>query len=88
MYNTVMKVISTTEARKHISDMLDAVAADGANFVIGRHDAPEVVLVKFPSAYRSDLSDITNVNSYSNSFDFLKNEPDIYSVHDVKKKYA
>ena len=71
-----------------IADLVDAVAADGANFVIGRHDTPEAVLVKFPSTYRADLSDITNINSYSNSFDFLADEPEIYSAKDVKYKYA
>lgn len=85
MYNSYMKIISTTETRKKISDMLDAVKAEGANFVLGRHDAPEAVLVKFPTHYRSDISDITNVNVYSNSFDFLKDEPDIYTKDDVKK---
>ena len=80
-----MKIISTTEARKRISDLLDAVVTSSASFVIGRHDTPEAVLVKFPTNYRSDVSDITNINSYSNSFDFLKNEPDIYSLDDIKK---
>ncbi len=80
-----MKIISTTEARKKISDLIDAVVTDSASFVIGRHDAPEAVLVKFPTHYRTDVSDITNINSYSHSFDFLKDEPDIYSIQDLKK---
>jgi hypothetical protein len=88
MYNNSVKIVSTTETRKKIADMLDAVAVEGANFVIGRRDAPEAVLVKFPNAYRKDVSDITNINAYSNSFDFLKNEPDVYSVADVKQKHA
>lgn len=88
MYNYDMKIISTTEARKRISDLLDAIAGEGANFVLGRHDTPEAVLVKFPNHFRADVSDITNVNSYSNSFDFLKNEPDIYTKSDLKNAYA
>lgn len=88
MYNLGMKIISTTEARKKISDLLDAVSNDGANFVLGRHDAPEAVLVKFPTHFRTDVSDITNVNTYSNSFDFLLDEPDLYDESDLKKKYA
>jgi antitoxin (DNA-binding transcriptional repressor) of toxin-antitoxin stability system len=83
-----MKIVSTTEARKRISNLVDAVVSQGANFVIGRHDAPEAVLVKFPDAYRPDVSDSTNINAYSNSFDFLKNEPELYSQDDIKKKYA
>jgi antitoxin (DNA-binding transcriptional repressor) of toxin-antitoxin stability system len=88
MYNTGMKIISTTEARKKIADLVDAVSTGGANFVIGRRDAPEAVLIKFPSMYRADVSDMTNVNTYSNSFDFLKDEPEVYTVADIKKKYA
>lgn len=85
LYNIDMKIISTTEARKRISDLLDAVVTNSASFVIGRHDSPEAVLVKFPTNYRSDVSDITNINAYSNSFDFLKDEPEIYSLDDIKK---
>lgn len=88
MYNMIMKIISTTEARKKIGDLVDAVVSEGANFVIGRHDTPEAVLVKFPITYRSDVSDVTNINAYSNSFDFLKDEPDIYSTKDIKHTYA
>ncbi len=83
-----MKIVSTTDTRKNISDMLDSVISEGANFVIGRHDVPEAVLVKFPTAYRPDVSDIANINTYSNSFDFLKAEPDLYTVADIKKRYA
>jgi antitoxin (DNA-binding transcriptional repressor) of toxin-antitoxin stability system len=79
-----MKIVSTTDVRKNVSNMIDAVIASGANFVIGRHDSPEAVLIKFPTHYRADVSDITNINSYSNSFDFLKDEPDLYSIADVK----
>jgi len=32
-----------------------------------------------------NFSDITNINAYSNSFDFLKNEPDSYNIFDIKK---
>lgn len=88
MYNIPMKIISTTTVRKNMSDMLDAVVADGANFVIGRHKEPEAVLIKFPSLYRSDVSDITNINSYSNSFDFLKDEPELYTLEDIKIKHV
>ena len=35
--------------------------------------------------YNHKFSDITNINAYSNSFDFLKNEPDIYGLSDIKK---
>jgi hypothetical protein len=80
-----MKIISTIEARKRIADLIDAVTIDSASFVIGRNSTPEAVLVKFPDEYKSDVSDVTNINIYSDSFDFLKDEQDIYSVEDVVK---
>jgi hypothetical protein len=30
------------------------------------------------------MNDVTNVNAYSKSFDFLADEPDLYSVADTK----
>ncbi len=83
-----MKTISTTEARKNIAKLIDAVREENAVFLLGRRDVPEAVLLKFPSEYRGDVSDITNVNAYSGSFDFLKAEPDLYSVDDLKKSYV
>lgn len=79
-----MKTISTTDVRKNISSMIDTVRETGGVFLIGRRGAPEAVLLKFPTDYRTDVSDITNVNAYSESFDFLKHEPDLYSIADIK----
>ncbi|MCB9810773.1 MAG: hypothetical protein H6779_02995 [Candidatus Nomurabacteria bacterium] len=83
-----MKMITTTNARKQIAKLIDSVKETGGVFAIGRRNNPEVLLIKFPSEYRSDVSDITNVNTYSESFSFLENEPDIYSVDDLKKRYV
>jgi D-arabinose 1-dehydrogenase-like Zn-dependent alcohol dehydrogenase len=89
MYNIGMnKVISTTEARKDIAKMVNAVREHGAVFAIGRRNEPEVLMIKFPAHYRKDLGDITNFNAYSGTFDFLADEPDIYSVKDLKKRYV
>lgn len=90
MYNIGMniKTISTTKARANISEIINRVKTRGEVFVFGRRNNPEAVLVKFPDTYNSNLSNITNINAYSNSFDFLKNEPELYNAFDVKKKYA
>lgn len=85
MYNIDMKTISTTDVRKNISDMIDVVRETGSVFLIGRRGTPEAVLLKFPTEYRTDVSDITNVNAYSSSFDFLKEEPDLYTIADIIK---
>lgn len=81
-------ILSTTKVRDNISDIIDTVYNTGKSFVIGRHNTPEAVLVAFPKDFNSKLSDITNINAYSESFSFLKNEPDIYSLKDIKKKHA
>ena len=60
----------------------------GEVFAIGRRNAIDAVLIGFPQAYNDELNDITNVNAYSRSFDFLEGEPDLYSVSDLKKRYA
>jgi antitoxin (DNA-binding transcriptional repressor) of toxin-antitoxin stability system len=79
-----MKIIPTTEVRKRISDLVDTVRETGAAVVIGRHEVPEAVLIKFPTAYRKTVSDSTNVNVYGQSFDFLADEPDVYSTDDIR----
>ena len=83
-----MKIISTTEARKNMKSLVDLVKETGAVFAIGRRNNPEVLLIKFPRSYNQKLGEITNMNAYSESFSFLKEEPDTYSVDDLKKKYA
>jgi PHD/YefM family antitoxin component YafN of YafNO toxin-antitoxin module len=88
MYNIGMKTITTTNARKQIAQLINAVRDTGDVFAIGRRNRPEVLLIKFPAEYNSELNDITNVNTYSESFSFLENEPETYSVNDLKKQYV
>ena len=37
--------------------------------------------------YDKNMNEITNISANSKSFDFLANEPELYSVSDLKKKY-
>ncbi len=83
-----MKVITTTNARKHIKHLLDQVRINGEVFALGRRESIDALLIPFPSYYNKDLNEITNINTLSHSFDFLADEPDLYSPHDLKKKYA
>ena len=83
-----MKTISTTQARKDIGRLITSVRETGAVVVIGRRDAPEAVLMKYPSAYSAEVTDITNVNAYSESFSFLTQEPELYTAKDLKKRYV
>jgi len=82
-----MKTITTTNVRKNIKSLVDMVKETGEVIAIGRRNNLEALLIKFPKDYQKDLSDITNINTYSTSFDFLNDEPDLYSSDDLKKKY-
>jgi hypothetical protein len=84
MYNIDMKMISTTNARKQLSQIVDSVKEHGSVFAIGRRNRPEVLLIKFPTSYNAAVDDITNINAYSESFDFLEAEPDLYTLADIK----
>lgn len=88
MYNIIVKTISTTEARKTISDLVNHVRETGEAFAIGRHNKPEVLVIKFPTAYNTAFNEIANINAQSESFSFLEDEPDLYSVNDLKRRYV
>lgn len=83
-----MKTISTSKARMNIKKLIDLVRDTGEVVAIGRRDNLEALLIKFPRDYNKEFSEITNINAYSGSFDFLSNEPDLYSISDLKKKYV
>jgi hypothetical protein len=80
-----MKIISSSNSRKYISNIIADVRETGRPVVIARYNEPEVVIVKFPREYKKDFSEISNLNAYSTSFDFLKDEPDLYSRNDLKQ---
>ncbi len=81
-----MNIISTSKARTLLPQFIAALKEHDTAFIIGRRNNPEAVLIKFPSHYRNNISDITNVNAYSSSFDFLTEEPELYSPADVIRK--
>ena len=83
-----MKIITTTNARKNIGNIINRVKYFGDVFAIGRRDSIDALLIQFPQIYNADLNDITNINANSKSFDFLAKEPEIYSISDLKKKYV
>ena len=83
-----IKTLSTTEVREQISELVNIVSTSHKSIVIGRRNVPEVVMIPFPAFFNGKLSEITNINTYSKSFDFLKDEPDLYSLKDIKQKYA
>ena len=83
-----MQILTAASARKNIKSIINRVKYRGEVFGIGRRSSIDAVVLKFPDVYNVTVNDITNVNAYSKSFDFLKDEPDPYSLSDVKKQYA
>lgn len=83
-----MKIITTTNARKTIGNLINRVKYSGEVFGIGRRNSIDAILMKFPDTYNENLNEITNINANSSSFDFLSKEKEIYSLSDLKKKYA
>lgn len=83
-----MKIIATTEARKHLSELINKVRYTHKPIAIGRHNKGEVLLIKFPQEANPLIDDITNFNQYASSFEFLNDEPDLYSAKDLKKEYV
>lgn len=76
--------MSSTNTRKNISVIIDHVKTTGEPFVISRQGRPEVMIIKVPTDTNNKLNEITNINAYSQSFDFLKDEPELYSIDDLK----
>lgn len=83
----IMKVVSTTVARKNIKHILDEVKNANEIFVVGRHNHHDAIIIQFPKHYNPKVSDITNINANSSSFDFLKDEPELYTKEDLKEVY-
>ena len=83
-----MKTISITNARSNIKTLVDRVKYHGEIFAIGRHNSIDAIIIQFPSNYNKDMNDFTNTNANSKSFDFLKEEPEVYNFADLKKIYG
>ncbi|MFA6006536.1 MAG: type II toxin-antitoxin system Phd/YefM family antitoxin [Candidatus Paceibacterota bacterium] len=83
-----MKTLSTTEARKQFSDLIDHVRQKSEAVAIGRWNEPEVLLIPYPREFSREVNEITKINASSPSFDFLYDEPDLYSMADLKHRYV
>ncbi|MFH1099203.1 MAG: hypothetical protein V1723_04800 [Candidatus Uhrbacteria bacterium] len=83
-----MRVITTTEARRRLSELVSAVRHTRRPIPIGRRSHAEVLLIDFPDHANAALSDVTNMNMYGGGFDFLDKEPNTYSRLDLKRPYV
>ena len=83
-----MKFTTTTNVRKNLARLVDEVRLHNTVIAIGRRKQPDALLVKFPEYYNDALSAELNLQANSKALDFLKDEPDLYSTSDLKKRYA
>ena len=81
-----MKIYSTTEARKKLGDLVNQVKYKKIAIGIGRYDKCEVLIVPAPEL--DEEIPVTKINAEGGAFDFLEDEPDIYTLDDLKKRYV
>ena len=85
-YHGFMDVISVTEGRKRLGELMDIVRYEHRVIALGKHGKAEALLIAVP-----DLDDevpTTAINADSPSFAFLRDEPELYSRKDLRKRYV
>ena len=80
-----METISTTVARTCLGEIVNRVKYQRKIIALGRNQKPEVYIIPIPDEV--DLP-ITQINAESAAFDFLHDEPDLYSLSDLKERYV
>lgn len=88
MKKTALPIITTTVARERLAELITAVRYGNRPVAIGRRHKAEVLLVKFPDQANQLVDSITNMNQYGGAFDWLAEEPDLYSAADLKVPYV
>jgi len=81
-----MKKLSTTKVREKIKEVLEFVS-EGNVVALERYGLPQALIIKYPEEIQSDLPDSTLLSQYGGAFDWLKDEPDLYTESDVIEKY-
>lgn len=82
-----MKVFSITEGRKKLGELVNIVKFQRRTIALGNHGKAEALLIANTLPEDVPLS-MAAVNAASESFAFLEDEPDLYSVADLKERYA
>ena len=77
---------SSSDARKNFSELVNRVRFEKIIIAIGRHDKDEVLLIPKPEI--DEEIPVSEMNAASSSFDFLNDEPNLYSLKDLKKRYV
>ena len=77
-----MQTFTKTETRNNLSEIIKQVKY-GKKIVAVKRD---VLIVPFPEV--NETIPISQINEQSGSFDFLDNEPDLYTLSDLQKRYV
>lgn len=99
MRQEMIKTISAMQARQNLGSVINSVSLRGDEYIIERAGKPMAVIISIEKFYEmnpknlydiemSEHLPITEINAQSGGFDFLKDEPDIYSIEDLKKRYV
>ncbi len=81
-----MQHYTSSEARKHFSEILNRVRFQKIIVSVGRHEEQEVLIIPKPELDES--LPISQMNAASPSFAFLEDEPDLYSLDDLAERYV
>ena len=81
-----IKHYTTTEARKNLSKIVNQVHYQKVVVSIGRRNEEEVLLI--PRLSVDESIPVSEMNASSPSFAFLDEEPDLYTLADLKKRYV
>jgi hypothetical protein len=81
-----MHVFTVTEGRKQLGELIDLVKYQHQVIPLGKNGKAEVLLVAMP-LLEPDVP-VTDINASSPSFAFLALEPELYTIHDLKKRYV
>ena len=81
-----MHIFSVTEGRKQLGSLIDLVKYQHRIIALGKNGKADVLLIAMPQP-DADIP-ITDINAASSSFAFLRDEPDLYTVADLKKRYV
>jgi len=98
MENNMIKRISAMKARQNLGSLMNSISLKGDEVIIERAGKPMVAMIpvkrfleltkqKLKLEMSEDLP-MAEINTNSESFDFLEDEPDLYSIDDLRKRYV
>jgi hypothetical protein len=81
-----MRVVTVTEGRKQLGELINLVKYQHRVIALGKNGQADALLVAMPPM--ESETPVTDINAASGSFHFLAEEPDLYTVDDLKVRYV